>query len=238
MNAGNHVPALGALVLAMTLLAGCDDRTAPAESQAPPRAAAPAPEGVPANDPAVRRHERAAPPELQALVSGRFQPRGERAAAATGAIEIGDDSIVPVEGATLATERIAIVRGDDQYRSGERYSSLLMVGAEQPVELRRVHLGAGEGRTADTGERPAVAGTPADSTPDGPDETDGTDAGDDAAARSALCEDGKADFIALVSLNEGERRVVRMAALRGGTMPAAGATDITPCGVLEYESAP
>lgn len=213
-----------ATVVAASALSGCGDRAPEPSQSSPPAALAPAQERVPANDPTVRRHERAAPPELQALVSGRFQPRGDRATAATGAIAIDDHVISAELGDALSTERIAIVRGDDQYRAGERYSSLLMVGAEQPVELRRVYP------VADGQERDAAArsdGAPIEVAALEPADT---------RASIPLCASGEAAYIALVMVNEGERQVVRLAGLKGGSMPAAGATDIEACEVLEYES--
>ncbi|TKS53752.1 hypothetical protein E4582_02505 [Luteimonas yindakuii] len=179
---------------------------------------------MPANDPAVRRLERAAPPELQALVNGRFQPRGDRAMEATGAIEVTDHAISAAKGDDLPTERIAIVRGDDQYRPGERYSNLLMVGAEQPVELRRVYpLPVAGDATASDGRD----GVPMEDDPSRP-----------APARVGppLCASGDADFVALVMLNEGARQVVRLAGLQGRSTPAAGAEDIEACAVLEYQA--
>lgn len=215
-----------ALAAAMTAsaLSACGERAPQPSPSLPPAVSAPAPERVPANDPTVRRHERAAPPELQALVSGRFQPRGERATAATGAIEIDDHTISAALGDELSTERIAIVRGDDQYRAGERYSSLLMVGAEQPVELRRVYVFA---RDVEGDADAADGATAPDDTPPEP---------ADAQAAVPLCASGDAAYIALVMVNEGDRRVVRLAGLKGDSMPAAGASDTEACEVLEYES--
>ena len=213
-----------AVASVVPFLSGCGDDTAAPPPSSKPGAGAPPPEGVPANDPAVRRYERAAPPELQALVGGRFQPLGDRASEATGAIVIADHSISAERGTEAATERIAIVRGDDQYRPGERYSNLLMVGAEQPVELRRVY--------------PAVVDSAADApaatsdTRSAPEEAGAADAG----RGPPLCADGDADFVALVALKEGDRHVVRLAGLRGRSTPAAGATDVEACEVLEYEA--
>lgn len=228
------VLALAAAITASALSA-CGERAPPSPPPAPADSAPPQ-ERVPANDPTVRRHERAAPPELQALVSGRFEPRGERATRATGAIEVDDHAISAAQGDELSTERIAIVRGDDQYRAGERYSSLLMVGAEQPVELRRVYPPAGDAGDddpvgADTaaveGTPPVAAGAPAGIP---------ADAAADGHTAVPLCASGEASYIALVMVNEGDRQVVRLAGLRGDSMPAAGASDIEACEVLEYES--
>ncbi|WP_129135621.1 hypothetical protein [Luteimonas sp. YGD11-2] len=226
-----------ALAAAMTAsaLSACGERAPPSPPPAPADSAPPQ-ERVPANDPAVRRHERAAPPELQALVSGRFEPRGERATRATGAIEVDDHAISAAQGDELSTERIAIVRGDDQYRAGERYSSLLMVGAEQPVELRRVYPPAGDTSDDDplAADTAAVEGTPPVSA--GVPAGIPADAAADRHTAVPLCASGEASYIALVMVNEGDRQVVRLAGLRGDSMPAAGASDIEACEVLEYES--
>lgn len=210
-----------AAAIAASALAGCGDRASEPSQALLPSAAAPAADRVQSNDPTVRRHERAAPPELQALVNGRFQPRGERATRATGAIEIDDHAISAELGSALSTERIAIVRGDDQYRAGERYSSLLMVGAEQPVELRRVYPAAVDATAADA---------------DGDARQDTASAPSGMPAAVPLCTAGDAAYIALVMVNEGDRQVVRLAGLKGESMPAAGAGDIEACEVLEYES--
>ncbi|PJJ99026.1 hypothetical protein CO641_05220 [Lysobacteraceae bacterium NML91-0213] len=207
-----------AAAIAASALAGCGDRASEPSQASLPSAATPSADRVQSNDPTVRRHERAAPPELQALVNGRFQPRGERATRATGAIEIDDHAISAELGSALSTERIAIVRGDDQYRAGERYSSLLMVGAEQPVELRRVYPAPVDATAADADRQ---------DTPSGP-------AGTPAAV--PLCTAGEAAYIALVMVNEGDRQVVRLAGLKSDSMPAAGADDVEVCEVLEYES--
>ncbi|WP_024890497.1 hypothetical protein [Luteimonas huabeiensis] len=230
--------AFAALSSPLMLVACRDEAPPPAE---PPAAGteAPAPSEVPRPDPSVRRFERAAPPELQGLVSGRFQPRGERAEAATGVLEIEDDAIAGRNGVSLETERIAIVRGDDQFRPGERYSNALMVGAEQPVELRRVvRPPAEDAQPADGEAAPAADATPdAPAAPPAPAEAT-ADADDERPAPRGpgLCAEGEADFVALVSVHEGERTVVRLVGLQGRSTPAAGAEDVRACDTLEYES--
>ncbi len=229
------------------VLVACGGQDAPAPtSEQRGAGSAPPPSGLQEPDPSVRRIERAAPPELQALATGRFQPRGERADAATGVLEIGDDVLTGTAGVALRTARISIVRGDDQFRPGERYSNVLMVGAAQPVELRRVVPGEDaevEGAEAGAGD-PA---SPAD-VPPGREETsvaasdEGAEASNEGEMSSApeprgpgICASGEPDFIALVAVSEGDRNVVRLVGLQGRSTPASGAEDIRTCDTLEYE---
>jgi hypothetical protein len=56
----------------------------------------------------------------------------------TGAIEVEDGRITGANGAGFSTERVAIVRGGDEFAAGQRYADVMMMDAGQPVELRRV----------------------------------------------------------------------------------------------------
>ena len=100
---------------------------------------------------------RAAPPMLQPVTLGEFIATDDPAKAGTGTLQIEDNTIRGANGAVFVTERIAVVRAGDEYAKGARYADVLMVGTEQPVELRRVveetapKTGAG---TAFCGARP------------------------------------------------------------------------------------
>src|SRR5690606_12104551 len=89
-------------------------------------------------DPGQAPTERAAPPTLQPVAIGRFVPADRVAAAMTGVLDIGDARITGGNGAAFVTERMAIVRGGDEYSAGERYADMMSIDAGQPVELRRV----------------------------------------------------------------------------------------------------
>ncbi|MDH5823931.1 hypothetical protein QFW77_13180 [Luteimonas sp. RD2P54] len=121
------------------LLAACGPAPVERDEAARPATRAePPPQEARGPDPTLERSERAAPPELQPVALGEFVPRDDAAVAATGRLTIDDEFIEGANGARFVTERIAIVRGSDRYRPGERYADALAVGGEQPVELRRV----------------------------------------------------------------------------------------------------
>lgn len=130
------------LAIACLALGSCvrDDRAVAPGADQPPATSAPPPtpraslEPDPANAPI----ERAAPPTLQAVALGRFEPVDPVAGAMTGALEIGDSRIACDSGIVFVTERVAIVRGGDEFSAGQRYADVMMVDALQPVELRRV----------------------------------------------------------------------------------------------------
>src|SRR5690554_6316849 len=82
--------------------------------------------------------ERAAPPTLQPVALGRFIAADRVSRAMTGDVEIEDSRITGANGAGFKTERVAIVRGGDEFSAGQRYADVMMVDAGQPVELRRV----------------------------------------------------------------------------------------------------
>ncbi|MDH5823932.1 hypothetical protein QFW77_13185 [Luteimonas sp. RD2P54] len=103
----------------------------------PPVVTAPAPAEVQQPDPS-RASGRAAPPMLQPVALGSFESGSAIADSVTGNVEIEGAVIRGENGAEFVTERVAIVRGGDEYRPGERYADALMIGAEHPVELRRV----------------------------------------------------------------------------------------------------
>lgn len=141
MNAKLRSVFLAALAAAAWCVAGCNssqpERT---EDAAPPQAetiAAPPQEGR-EPDPSAERVERAAPPEVRPVALGKFEAGDPAAEAATGRLTLEEDVIRGANGAEFVTERVAIVRGGDEYRAGERYADALAVGSEQPIELRRV----------------------------------------------------------------------------------------------------
>ena len=138
-------PRLSAFALAAFVFAsaGCDRQpeAPPAEEPAQPAATAeapPAPPAVPGPDASAATIERAAPPTLRAVALGKFEPGNPVAEAVTGAIDIEDTKITGANGASFLTERVAIVRGGDEFTAGQRYADIMMMDAEQPVELRRV----------------------------------------------------------------------------------------------------
>lgn len=139
----NPVPRSSLLVatLATCLVAACDRADPPATSEAAPTpttAPPPAPRALLEPDTSNATIERAAPPTLRAVASGSFEPGNPVAEAATGRIEIEDTRITGANGATFVTERVAIVRGGDEFTAGQRYADVMMMDADQPVELRRV----------------------------------------------------------------------------------------------------
>lgn len=134
--------ALTVCALSMLALAtGCQpapDSTSGATTGASPVVVqAPPPAEVQEADPS-RATDRAAPPMLHPVALGTFESGNPIAESVTGNVTIEGDVIRGENGAEFVTERIAIVRGGDEYRPGERYADALMVGAEHPVELRRV----------------------------------------------------------------------------------------------------
>lgn len=106
-------------------------RTSPVVVEATP------PPEVPQADPG-RVTQRAAPPTLHPVALGTFESGNPVAESVTGNVTIEGGLIRGENGAEFVTERIAIVRGGDEYLPGRRYADALMIGAEHPVELRRV----------------------------------------------------------------------------------------------------
>lgn len=194
-----------ALALACTLLAGCardEASIAPAVDQ-PGATSAPPPEPRASMEPDTANApiERAAPPTLQPVALGQFDAADRVSRTMTGDLEIADSRITGANGAEFVTERIAIVRGGDEYSAGQRYADAMMVDAQQPVELRRVL-----------------------------DETRGGDG-------QAFCGNMKTGFLALASHEQEGWRVVRLLALQGDGIPAAGAEDTRLCAATSYEAA-
>lgn len=99
---------------------------------------APAPADVPSHDPSQRPSNRAAPPMLHPVALGLFETGNPIAESVTGRLQIEGSRIVGENGAEFVTERIAILRGRDEFLPGKRYADALMIGGEHPVELRRV----------------------------------------------------------------------------------------------------
>lgn len=134
--------ALASIALACMAVAGCvrDDVAVPPGADQPSATSAPppAPRASLEPDPANAPIERAAPPTLQPVALGRFAPADRVAEAMTGALHIEDSRITGANGAAFVTERVAIVRGGDEFSAGQRYADVMMVDAGQPVELRRV----------------------------------------------------------------------------------------------------
>ena len=134
--------ALPLLAMACLALAGCvrDDAVATSPGDQPPATSAPppAPRASLEPDTANAPIERAAPPTLQPVALGRFAAADRVSEAMTGALEVEDSRITGASGASFLTERVAIVRGGDEYSAGQRYADVMMVDAGQPVELRRV----------------------------------------------------------------------------------------------------
>lgn len=130
-----------ALVLAVSVAACQPAEPQPSSSKAAAPVVqdqAPPPPPVRAADPSAAPIERAAPPMLQPVTLGEFIAADDPAKSGTGALHVEDALIRGANGAIFVTERIALVRGDDEYAEGARYADVLMVGGEQPVELRRV----------------------------------------------------------------------------------------------------
>jgi len=130
------------LALACLALAGCarDEAVAAPEGDQPPATSAPppAPRASLEPDTANAPIERAAPPTLQPVALGRFVAADRVSAAMTGTLQIEDSRITGASGAIFRTERVAIVRGGDEFSAGQRYADVMKVDAGQPVELRRV----------------------------------------------------------------------------------------------------
>ena len=134
--------ALPVVVLACLVLAGCarEEMVAASDEAQPPATSAPppAPRASLEPDTANAPIERAAPPTLQPVALGSFEAADRVSMAMTGTITIEDSRIAGASGAVFLTERVAIVRGGDEFSAGQRYADVMSVDAGQPVELRRV----------------------------------------------------------------------------------------------------
>lgn len=132
------LPALSALAFAVMAIAACN-QSAPVNTAAPQETTAappPAPQAVP--DPAADPGTRASPPVLTPVALGTFEPGNPLAEAMTGKLTIDDLELKGENGALYKTERVALVRGGDQYAAGETYGAIMQVEASQAIELRRV----------------------------------------------------------------------------------------------------
>lgn len=128
---------LASSLLLAALVAACQQQT-PANSAPPPGITAPAPPANPQPDVNIAPTERASPPVLKAEALGEFEPGNPVASAITGKLDIQDTELRGENGASFTTERVAIVKGGDEYSAGATYAQALQIDAGQPVELRRV----------------------------------------------------------------------------------------------------
>jgi hypothetical protein len=130
--------ALVSIALVLVACGSAEPPAAPAVQPPVTSAPPPAPRENLEPDPANAPIERAAPPTLRAVVLGAFEPGNPVAEAMTGKVRIEDGRISGANGAGFRTERVAIVRGGDEFAAGQRYADVMMMDAGQPVELRRV----------------------------------------------------------------------------------------------------
>lgn len=142
MTSSLHRVALVLAALACMAATGCarDEVVATAGGDQPPATSAPAPAPRASMEPDTANApiERAAPPTLQPVALGRFVAADRVSTAMTGALVIEDSRITGGNGAGFLTERVAIVRGGDEFKAGQRYADVMRVDAGHPVELRRV----------------------------------------------------------------------------------------------------
>lgn len=131
-------PALSLLATAVLAMAACS-QSAPVNTAAPQETTAappPPPQAVP--DPDADPVSRASPPMLTPVALGAFEPGNPVAQATTGKLTIDDLELKGENGSLYKTERVAIVRGGDQYSAGQTYGATMQVEASQAIELRRV----------------------------------------------------------------------------------------------------
>lgn len=210
MGEGVRLGPIAAVLVAIASTAACTPESPKAESQSQNTAEAKAsvavpaaaPPAIPEADPSTATYERAAPPTLQPVVLGKFEPGNPVAIASTGAIDIENDRIGGANGASFVTERVALVSGDDQYAPNERYADAMMIEPRQQVELR--HIVESTAPTKQPG--------------------------------NAFCGTGKAAYLALAKVMDGETEVVKVIALSGSSLPAASAQDVKLCAATEYLS--
>ena len=81
---------------------------------------------------------RAAPPVIKPVALGDFVPGTPVANTATGRLSIQDSKLQGSNGASFGTERVALVKGGDEYSPGATYAASMQIDASQPVELRHV----------------------------------------------------------------------------------------------------
>lgn len=129
--------ALAAVALTAVALTACQPQ-APASAAAPESTTAAPPPAVPSSDPNAAPVERAAPPLIKPVALGEFEPGTPVASAATGKLSIEDAKLQGANGASFGTERVALVKGGDEYSAGATYAASMQIDASQPVELRHV----------------------------------------------------------------------------------------------------
>ncbi|HEY0504197.1 MAG TPA: hypothetical protein VGD42_11960 [Lysobacter sp.] len=125
------------LALMVVGLAACEPQK-PVNTAPPEEITAPPPAANPQPDVNAKPVERAAPPVIKPVALGEFEPGNPVAIAITGKLTLEDTAIKGENGASFTTERVALVSGGDQYSAGNTYGQMMMVPADQPVELRRV----------------------------------------------------------------------------------------------------
>ncbi len=128
------------IVAALAGLSACEARK-PAETPAvaaPEATIAPPPPANPEPDASAAPVERAAPPMLKPVALGTFEPGNPVAEAITGRLQIEDTMLKGANGASFTTERVAILKGGDEYTAGETYAEAMMIEPSETVELRRV----------------------------------------------------------------------------------------------------
>jgi hypothetical protein len=129
--------ASGLMIAALTLV-GCEAKK-PAETPAEPETTiAPPPPANPSSDANAAPVERAAPPMLKPVALGSFEPGDPVAEAITGKLEVEDSKLRGANGASFTTERVAILKGGDEYTAGRTYAEAMMIEPSETVELRRV----------------------------------------------------------------------------------------------------
>lgn len=75
---------------------------------------------------------------LAPVVLGVFDAGNPVAQATTGRVTIEDTTIRGDNGASFATERVAIAKGSDLFAAGYSFAGAMDIPAEQPVEIRKV----------------------------------------------------------------------------------------------------
>lgn len=136
---------------------------------------------------------------LAPVVLGVFDPGNPVAQATTGRLTIEDTTIRGDNGASFATERVAIAKGSDLFAAGYSYAGAMDIAADQPVEIRKV-----------------TSQTPPTEKPD-----------------NGLCGKDPVGLIALVRDMKGGESV-KLAALKGDTLPDATAGETSLCALTMY----
>lgn len=126
------------IAVAVLALAGCEAKKPATETVTPETTIAPAPAAHPEPDANAAPVERAAPPMLKPVALGTFEPGNPVAEAITGKLEVEDSTLRGANGASFTTERVAILKGGDEYTAGETYAEAMMIEPTETVELRRV----------------------------------------------------------------------------------------------------